>query len=1259
MELLLRTDGLPRYHVTLRTNFSLMAQGTKGAVGQPASTSMAPSSNGLLAANNPPGLNRKKQKRRQKQAAKAAAEQDDALRHAAATNPHASNGRIPHSHSGEPPAEDPYAAQEQYDEDPYYTDEDGQAYDGYDPTLPNGHYAGGQPDADSTDKSKKKKKKNKSGGQERDLDQSSSTYPPSTSHSHLQSMSKSALHSVKYAHDRDRIWNTSTQEERERIKEFWLDLGEEERKSLVKIEKEAVLRKMKEQQKHSCSCTVCGRKRTAIEEELEVLYDAYYDELEQFGTLQHGAVYAAGMKELRLKDRDKPPALQPPLHGQIEDVLDEDEDEEEDDEDELYSDEDVEFDAYSDEEADRLGRQADFFNFGNSLTVKGGILTVADDLLKNDGKKFIEMMEQLAERRMAREEEAQYASASHPSSYHGGYPHNHPPEDDDYEDEDEEDYDSQEEYDEEEDDMVSFCRCPLPQLRMAGYRTLCKSPFPRRKMRLAYPQLVLSLIKRVLKDTADKADQNVMTEEQRMEEGRRMFQIFAARMFEQRVLTAYREKVARERQQKLLEELEEEKSHDVQREAKKARDAQKKKEKKALQKQKQAEEKARKDAEKAAQVAAEKAAKERQDEEKRKKKEEQMKKKEAERKSQEEEKQRKDAEKLKRLQEERERQQEAERKAREQRKAREDAQRKQREEREAKEREAKERKAQADKEKARAEKDAQERARKDAAHAAHQAAQAPKRSGAPTAVPIPPGLSKQLSNVSSPHVPVATPALPKAPTPVRVRQGSQQGSKGSSPKTPSVVASQTKSTSPAGSIASAQQPLIAPKTILQKPPAQTQPAPSQQVPPASPMHSMPPPPGMPMPMPQAPGFGLPPGLNGFPPISGLMQRGPGGQGSQAFSQQTTGGQFPSFGAPNAVVPPPGISGPNMPFGRGFPDVSGLPHQFSGMGGVTQAGPFSQIGRDSVPATSGPGAHSRQTSFEQKAFESAANVPSTQPIARPVAPPKRASSAKPGEPSQDDKDPGVDDITKHLGSSALLDDSDEPVPLNPAETQRPAGAPGLMRGSSNLSNVSNMSAFGSPMFSNPPGQPRMESFGGNPMGTWNNTPPLSFGPTSAASWGNSPMSGWTSATSSMGGFGMGMGTSGSRRPVQTRIQICNAFRQLMAAKATNAEGFVDASTVLRQLSETVHPPVLLEELLEFCDTEGNATNGGGNFQIIKHPEHAHQTLIKYEPDPVSAPATRNVGAGDIGSPSVGSSVPGGSGGPFGSMRGFPFGQVSGQ
>ena len=60
----------------------------------------------------------------------------------------------------------------------------------------------------------------------------------------------------------NKIWSTSSTEERERIKEFWLGLGEEERRNLVKVEKDAVLKKMKEQQKHSCSCAVCGRKRS-------------------------------------------------------------------------------------------------------------------------------------------------------------------------------------------------------------------------------------------------------------------------------------------------------------------------------------------------------------------------------------------------------------------------------------------------------------------------------------------------------------------------------------------------------------------------------------------------------------------------------------------------------------------------------------------------------------------------------------------------------------------------------------------------------------------------------------------------------------------------------------------------------------------------------------------------------------------------------------------------------------------------------------
>lgn len=86
------------------------------------------------------------------------------------------------------------------------------------------------------------------------------------------------------------------------------------------------------------------------------------------------------------------------------------------------------------------------------------MLTVADDLLKNDGKKFIDMMERLAERRMAREEEASYVAAGyrHPNSMPG---HNHGPplDEEDYDEEEaEEDYASEEGAYDEEAELVSL-----------------------------------------------------------------------------------------------------------------------------------------------------------------------------------------------------------------------------------------------------------------------------------------------------------------------------------------------------------------------------------------------------------------------------------------------------------------------------------------------------------------------------------------------------------------------------------------------------------------------------------------------------------------------------------------------------------------------------------------------------------------------------------------------------------------------------------
>ncbi|GAB1203318.1 Stress response protein nst1 [Aspergillus pseudonomiae] len=696
----------------------------------------------------PMTVNRKKQKRRQKQAARLAAERQS------------ENGVVPPDaadRNGLGPAGPGSHISEELDIDhsvngDAYHDDELDAFSAHQDFQPD---TNGPDDQKSTSRKSKKKKGKKNRANSQTLGDESPTPlstpsvcmthplpPPLPPHLGPRTI-------VKPSKDRS-IWNTSTQEERENIKTFWLELGEEERRQLVKVEKDAVLKKMKEQQKHSCSCTVCGRKRTAIEEELEVLYDAYYEELEQYANNNQGS-FEKGAPIVPPPRLYQPPLRSPgqhtrthgqyhPSRGRIHELPEDDDEDLEDD----YDEDDEDDEPYSDddfEDEETRAARADFFAFGNSLTVKDGILTVADDLLKNDGKHFIDMMEQLAERRMQREEDTQYGIAAAHQSLHSG--HNHGPYDDeDYDDEEDDDYDSQEEEDYEEDEMV----CPgvnyFPDNMLQCKLTHCS--------------------------------QDAMTEEQRMEEGRRMFQIFAARMFEQRVLTAYREKVAEQRQQKLIEELMEEQTRNEQRNAKKAREAEKRKEKKRLQKQAKDEEKARREAEKAAEEAAAKAEHERKLEEQKKKREEQRKKREAERKAQEEERARKEAEKQRRLREERERQADAERKQREQKeqekRRREETRRKEREEREAREKKAKE--------------ERERKVREEQAKKAGQETQERKRSSQQGPVPIAstmhfPGLPGHLQ---SPHYQSATPIVPKAPTPVKPRQPSQQGSHTSSPR---------------------------------------------------------------------------------------------------------------------------------------------------------------------------------------------------------------------------------------------------------------------------------------------------------------------------------------------------------------------------------------------------------------------------------------------------------------------------------------------
>lgn len=316
----------------------------------------------------PTAVNRKKQKRREKEAAKRAAQDPPAPASAPAP---ATNGAAPAlASAGQQQYAEPELDDTPYDEGDYYSDEE------YEHTYgANGDYQQGYghaPVRGGSGKKSRRKKKAPSGPPPLSYSQHiAPRHSPAPAHAMSPGVS-----TARSGPKKDRIWNTSSAEERERIRDFWLSLGEDERKSLVKIEKEAVLRKMKEQQKHSCSCTVCGRKRTAIEEELEVLYDAYYEELEQYAHHQQDVgsfIPEANYGYASSAPHPRPLLNAPPPPGPYDDDDEEEYDSGEEDEVESEYDSDIssEGEYSSGEPSLPPPEPSDFLRFGSSLQVKG------------------------------------------------------------------------------------------------------------------------------------------------------------------------------------------------------------------------------------------------------------------------------------------------------------------------------------------------------------------------------------------------------------------------------------------------------------------------------------------------------------------------------------------------------------------------------------------------------------------------------------------------------------------------------------------------------------------------------------------------------------------------------------------------------------------------------------------------------------------------------------------------------------------------
>lgn len=706
-----------------------------------------------------------------------------------------------------------------------------------------------------------------------------------------------------------------------------------------------------------------------------------------------------------------------------------------------------------------------------------------------------------------------------------------------------------------------------------------------------------------------------MTEEQRMQEGRRMFQIFAARMFEQRVVQAYKERVAEERQQALIAD-EESKGNEGSSEAKRAKAAEKKKRQREKARELKAAKDAAKEEDRLRKEAATREAEEKKKEEQRQKQEEARKRKEAEREALAEKKRRKDAEAQKRIEAERERQVEQERKVREQKaeekRKRDEAERQKRDEKEAKDKELREKKAHAEKQQQQ-EREARDRTvklkSKDEPGAEPPAPHILKRPSVPAGVALPPSLKSRPSYSESPQIKVATPALPKAPTPAKSREASSQQI--SSPHTPERTPQSKQSLSPRSNTSQTNHPSNLPALRTSGQPfVFNQPSASQSAT-MSPMRPIHPPPGM-----QHPGIGIG-GLHTMGGYSG-PQRPSNLFGSPVQAMPMHPQMYPQQRQymPNAPLGmmPPGMQQHQTPqMAPGFGGTFG--HQAPMTGHIGNAQPIGQA-RDMPPHS-----HSRQPSaqLDSSSNETPLSATAPAPISRP-APIKRPASVKPGQTTNAD----IDELSNHLGSSALLGDGDEPLPMG--ENRRPSAAPGMPTSASLAGMHKPFDQMSTP-FSRGPSN---DSWGRPPFG-----PP-----------GISGQSGWSQQSSGWSGYQSTPQPSRSvgSRAVKVRTYTVQSCRYLVNSNRSDADGWIDYNEVIdrtqasaRQLH--LEPPVQVGEIKEILETLGDHNNGGGSFQMAL--DSKGRKRLKWIDDRLgpnhaqpNAPGPRGLGLGglgDIGSP----------------------------
>lgn len=337
-----------------------------------------------------------------------------------------------------------------------------------------------------------------------------------------------------------------------------------------------------------------------------------------------------------------------------------------------------------------------------------------------------------------------------------------------------------------------------------------------------------------------------------------------------------------------------------------------------------------------------------------------------------------------------------------------------------------------------------------------------------------------------------------------------------------------------------------------------------------------------------------------------------------------------------------MGAPGMPpFGRGMQD--GPP----GFGGQLPSQSFPGGYVDTMPSRTVPGQHSRHHSGSSSNVDQQPTQPA--PIgapgqARPRGPGQRPSSTKPGEQGSSRLDE-ADELAKHLGSSALLDDTADSDFIE----RRPSMPPGLQHSGTDPSPIGGATPFGGNRGNSFP-----FGMGGNTWGM--GTPQMPYGTPSLGGqqWGNSlpSVGGWPQASS---GFGLGvsntsMPTTSRPRVAQIRISMIDAFKAHASDGQLNERGFADAKSVIAQIQHVVGPQVQAKDMVDLLDTEGDAQNGGGSFEKEDSGSGELDFGLKWTPDDNRGGRAGNIGgAGDIGSPVVAPSSANRT--PYGSMRGF--------